>query len=135
MCSVKTVRLYQNMLRYILKIYTYFILYIWLVQKIEYTDVKKMYEMDNFERRNHSLIPYRGKIFSLLQCVLSSSRAHPATYAMGNGGILPGRAAAGFDADQALHLVLRLGINGAITPLPHMSSQHAQGQLSLYLCL
>jgi hypothetical protein len=55
------------------------------VQKIEYTDVKKMHEMDNFETRNHSLIPYIGKTFSLLHCVLSSSRAHPAAYAMVTG--------------------------------------------------
>jgi len=40
---------------------------------------------------------------------------------MGNRGILPGREAPGCDADHVLHLVLRLGINGAITPLPHMS--------------
>jgi len=81
-----------------------------------------MHEMDKFVTRNHSLIPYIGKAFSLLQCALSSSRAHPAAYTMGNGGILPGRESAGCDADPLLHLMLRLGINGAITPLPHMSS-------------
>jgi hypothetical protein len=73
-------------------------------------------------RQGISLIPYTGKTFSHLHCVLSSSRAYLATYAMGNWGILPDREAAECDADHLLHLVTRLRINGAITPLPHMSS-------------
>jgi hypothetical protein len=70
----------KHIKRYILIIYTYFILCIRLVQKIEYTVVKKMHKIENFETRNHVFL---GKTFPLLHSVLSSSRAQPVNCAMG----------------------------------------------------
>jgi hypothetical protein len=62
------------------------------------------------------LNPERGKRFSLLQNVQTSSGAHPASSSIATGVLSLGVKQLGFEADH-LHLMPRLRMRGAIPPL------------------
>ena len=64
-----------------------------------------------------------------LQNIQTGSAAHPTTYSMGTGGILPKHKVVGaMKLTTCLHLVPRLGINGVTHLLRHMSSLCVHGQ-------
>jgi hypothetical protein len=53
------------------------------------------------------------------------SGAHPASYPMGTGGFSPGVKRPGREADHSLPSIAEVKNDGAIPPLPHMSSWHS----------
>jgi hypothetical protein len=71
---------------------------------------------------------------SLLQSVQTGSGTHSASYSMDTeGSFLVGMVAGGITTTIHPHLVPGLSMSGAILPLPHTFSWHAQGHLYIYL--
>jgi hypothetical protein len=64
-----------------------------------------------------SSITSRDNIFSLLHSVQTGSRAHPASYLIGNGVKQPG-----LEADHSLPSGTEVTNSGAIPPTPHTFS-------------
>jgi hypothetical protein len=69
-----------------------------------------------------SLIPSRGRDFSLHNCVQISSGAHSASYPLGIGVSFPWGKGWAMKLTSHLYLLLRLKMCGAIPPLLHTSS-------------
>ena len=66
----------------------------------------------------------RGRTFSF------ASGAYPVSYSVGNGHcFLQGKVAGGIMLTTYFHLMLSLGISGAIHLLPHMVSWCVQGEV------
>jgi hypothetical protein len=70
---------------------------------------------------NRSSIPGKAGSFSLRHFVQTGSEDHPASYPMTPVSLSPGVKRPGREGDH-LHLVPRLRMCGAISPLPHTSS-------------
>jgi hypothetical protein len=69
-----------------------------------------------------SSIPGRGKRISLLLSVQTGSRAHPASYPIVTGAVLPGGKWQGCEADHSAPSNAEVKTGGTVPPLPHMSS-------------
>jgi len=65
--------------------------------------------------------------FSPFHTAQTGSVAHPASYSIGTGGFFPGEKRPGVKLTAHLHLVPRLRMRGATSPLPSTSSWHRQG--------
>ena len=72
-----------------------------------------------------------GQQRNLLQSIQTSSGAYPASCSMCTGDLSLGVEWLGLEANHS-HFVPRLRIYGAIPPLSHIPSWHAEGQFYIY---
>jgi hypothetical protein len=68
--------------------------------------------------------PEGAKDFSIIHSVQTGSEANPASYSMGTKGSVPGVKQSRREADHSPRSTAEVKNEGAIPPLPHVSSRH-----------